>query len=209
MLLTLAIIFWLGFLGLFAWRAYPFLTKSYPDTKPPYRDEEMNSYFTPTMVHNSVGIWRIEDTLNTVEWLDKNVPLNAVVLVDNRYRGLMMTNFKMDNRYIITNTWSERWSQEGLNSARKKGFTKIYLIWKNTSVKGFYRIFVWVADGRAAGFAPLVKTKFFWLKLKFVRLASGCQVAAGSVTNVGGKNIFQELSFSLTTTRGRPKNSSI
>lgn len=142
MLLTLAIIFWLGFLGLFAWRAYPFLTKSYPDTKPPYRDEEMNSYFTPTMVHNSVGIWRIEDTLNTVEWLDKNVPLNAVVLVDNRYRGLMMTNFKMDNRYIITNTWSERWSQEGLNSARKKGFTKIYLIWKNTSVKGFDRIFV-------------------------------------------------------------------
>lgn len=142
MLWTLATIFWLGFLGLFAWRAYPFLTKSYPETRPPYKDEEINSYFTPTMVHNSVGIWRIEDTLEAIEWLDKNVSAGAVVLVDNRYRGLMMTNFKMDNRYIVTNTWSDSWSKEGLNFARKKGFKNIYLIWKNTSVKGFDRIFL-------------------------------------------------------------------
>lgn len=142
MLWVLAVIFWFAFLVLSFWRVWPFLTASYPDAKPPFKDDQLNSYFPATMVHNSVGIWRIEDTLDAVEWLDKNVPPGAVVLVDNRYRGLFMTNFEMDNRYVISNTWSDSWSKKGLSYARGKGFQNIYLIWKNTSIKNFDRIYV-------------------------------------------------------------------
>lgn len=129
---ALAIIFWIGLLGILILRAWPFLTRSYPDAQPPLADDRINEYFPRTMVHNSVGIWKIEDILDCVDWLDKNVPPGAAVIVDNRWRGLMLTNFELDNRYIITNAWSEQWPRQTYEFAVLKGFKEVYLIW-NTS----------------------------------------------------------------------------
>lgn len=138
----LSTLFWVVFLSLFIWRAFPFLTKDYNDAKAPLANDELNNYFPRTMVHNSVGIWKIEDTFNCVEWLNERVPSGAVVLVDNRYRGLMMTGFELDGRSIITNNWSDQWSKKGLQYAKEKGFSDVYLIWKYTTIKGFDRIYV-------------------------------------------------------------------
>jgi len=129
---TLAIIFWLGFIGLFLYRAVPFLTKSYQDARPPLADDQLNEYFPRTMIHNSVGIWKIEDVLECIDWLNKNVPSDAAVIVDNRWRGLMLTHFDLDNRYIITNAWSEQWPRQTYEFAVLEGFKDVYLIW-NTS----------------------------------------------------------------------------
>ena len=139
---TLAVIFWLGFIGLFIWRAIPFLSADYKDAKPPLANEVINSYFPRTMVHNSIGLAKIDDNFQCVKWLNDRVPSGAVVLVDNRWRGLMMTNFEMDNRYIITNNWSDSWSKNGLEFAQKKGFKDIYMIWNSGRINGFDRIFV-------------------------------------------------------------------
>lgn len=137
----LATIFWLGFFGLFIFRALPFLIKDYPDAKPPLANDRLNNYFPRTMVHNSVGIWKIENTLNAIKWLDKNTPSGAVVLVDNRYRGLMLTHFEMDNRYIISNNWSDNWPKSSFAFAKKKGFKDIYLIWPVMPIRGFDKVY--------------------------------------------------------------------
>jgi hypothetical protein len=129
---TLAIIFWLGFISLFLYRAVPFLSKEYHEAKPPLANDILNEYFPRTMVHNSVGIWKVGETLDCIKWLNENVPSGAAVIVDNRWRGLVLTNFDLDNRYIITNAWSEQWPRQTYEYAVEKGFKNVYLIW-NTS----------------------------------------------------------------------------
>lgn len=140
--LVLAIIFWVGYFSLFLFRAIPFVSASYPDAKPPLANEKINIYFPRTMVHNSVGIWKIEYTLDCVQWLNQNAPAGSVVLVDNRFRGLILTRFNLDGRYIITNPWSEKSPEANLKLARKKGLTHIYLIWNTLkSIDGFDRFY--------------------------------------------------------------------
>jgi len=138
----LAAIFWLGFFGLFIWQDIPFLAASYIDAKPPYANDAINSYFPRTMVHNSVGIWKIQSTLDCVKWLNSHAPSGSAIIVDNRYRGLMMTGFQMDNRYIITNSWSETLQDSNLEMATQNGFWPIYLIWNTSrSIDGFDRLY--------------------------------------------------------------------
>lgn len=138
----LAAIFWLGFLGLFIWRDIPFLTASYIDAKPPLANDSINSYFPRTMVHNSVGIWKIQSTFDCVGWLNRHAENGSAIIVDNRYRGLMMTGFDMDNRYLITNSWSETLQNRNLEIAKKGGHSPIYLIWNTSrSIDGFDRVY--------------------------------------------------------------------
>lgn len=138
----LATIFWIGYLGLFIWRSWGFLTANYSDAKPPLANEELNNYFPRTMVHNSIGMSELNDVLNIVQYLDKTAPPGSVILVDNRYRGMMVTHFSIDNRYIITNPWSETIESSTLEAAKKTNYWPIYLIW-NTSkgIPGFDRIY--------------------------------------------------------------------
>jgi len=139
---VLSAIFWLSFLGLFVWRDIPFLTASYADAKKPLANDSINSYFPRTMVHNSVGIWKIQSTLNCVLWLNENAESGSAIIVDNRYRGLMMTEFDMDNRFLITNSWSETLQDRNLEIAKENDFWPIYLIWNTSkSIDGFDRVF--------------------------------------------------------------------
>lgn len=135
-------LFWLLFFGLLLLRAIPFISADYSEAKPPLVNEKINIYFPRTMVHNSVGIWKIEYTFDIIQWLNQNAPPGSVILVDNRFRGLMLTRFNLDGRYIITNPWSEKSPEANLELARKKGFEPIYLIWNTLkSIDGFDRIY--------------------------------------------------------------------
>lgn len=155
---ALAIIFWLVFISLFVWRAIPFLASDYPNAKPPLVNDALNEYIPRTMIHNSVGIWKIENTFDCVQWLDQYVPRGSVILVDNRYRGLMLTKFDLDDRYIITTAWSEYWPSKSLDLAREKGFQNIYLIWNYQKwIKGFDRVYT--SGNMAVYKAILPKTK--------------------------------------------------
>lgn len=136
--LSLAILFWIGFLGLLARQAWPFLFSTYSSAKPPLANDAFNTYFPRTMIHNSVGFSRIDNTLNCIKWLDQNAPSDSIILVDNRYRGLMLGNFSMDNRFVVTNIWSEQVPKTSFDYAKSQGYWPIYLIWNNTgSIRGF------------------------------------------------------------------------
>lgn len=139
--LTLAIIFWTVYLGFFISRAWPFLTANYIDVKPPLANDELNSYFPRTMILNSIGINETADTVKAIEWLDNDAPSGSVILVDNRYRGMMITHFKIDDRYIITNPWSETIQSSNLEAVKKTNYWPIYLIWNiSKAVPGFDRV---------------------------------------------------------------------
>ncbi|MCL5407565.1 MAG: hypothetical protein M1429_03660 [Patescibacteria group bacterium] len=136
--LSLAALFWFGFFALQIRQVWPFLTSSYSEATPPLANDALNEYFPRTMIHNSVGISRIDNTLNCIKWLDQNTPSGSVILVDNRYRGLVLSNFEMDNRFIITNAWSEQFSRTSFEYAKGQKYWPIYLLWNNTgSIKGF------------------------------------------------------------------------
>lgn len=138
----LAAVFWVSFIGFFIWQAVPFLTKDYRQAKPPLANDELNSYFPRTMVHNSIGIWQIPDTLDCIKWLDYRAPRESVILVDNRYRGLMLTQFDLDDRYIVTNPWSETIQSSTLEEAKNMNYWPVYLIWNvSRAVPGFDRIY--------------------------------------------------------------------
>ena len=143
-----AVVFWIGLLGFFAFRAKPFLMASYAQARPPLANDELNNYFPRTMVHNSVGLFDMKSTLAVVKWLNKNVPSGAVVIVDNRYRGVMITRFDIDNRYIITNSWSEKIQVSTLDLAKKLPHRPVYLIW-NTSkaIDNFDRVYAASSKG--------------------------------------------------------------
>jgi len=140
--LLLAVLFWIIYLGLFTWRALPFLATSYAKAKPPLNNDLINSYFPRTMILTSVGYKDIDDTVKAIEWLDQNAPPGSVILVDNRYRGVMLTHFNLDNRYVITNPWSETIQSSNLEAAKKLNYWPIYLIWNiSKAVDGFDRIY--------------------------------------------------------------------
>ncbi len=140
--MMLSAVFWLAVLSFFFYRAIPFLTAAYIDAKPPLANDSINSYFPRTMVHNSIGIWKIQSTLNCIKWLNNHAESDSVTIVDNRYRGLMMTEFAMDNRYIITNSWSETLQPSTVEMAKDSGHWPIYLIWNTSrSIDGFDRVF--------------------------------------------------------------------
>ena len=120
--LALAIIFWIIFLSLFINRAIPFLSADYRDAQPPLANEELNNYFPRTMLHTSLGLWELEDTLKVVEYLNKVAPPGSVILVDNRYRGILISHFDIDDRYIITNSWSETIQSSTLEAAKQTNF---------------------------------------------------------------------------------------
>lgn len=137
-----ALIFWVVFLGLFVWRAIPFLTADYSEAKPPLANDELNSYFPRTMIHNSIGLGEMKTTLKVVKWLDRNAPAGSIILVDNRYRGMMITNFNIDDRYIITNSWSENPQKAAMDLARSMNQQPVYLIWNiSKSIDGFDRVY--------------------------------------------------------------------
>lgn len=139
---SLAIIFWLIFFAFFIFRVIPFLTASYDQAKPPLANNDLNGYFPRTMVHNSLGLSEMQDTMKVVDWLNKRAPSDSIIVVDNRYRGLMLTNFDIDNRYILTNPWSEIMQRENLKIAKETGHFPIYIIWNiSGSIEGFDRIY--------------------------------------------------------------------
>ncbi len=138
----LSAIFWGFVFGFFLAKTWPFLTATYSEAKPPLANDEMNSYFPRTMVHNAVGLGHAQDTVNVVKWLDKMAPENSVILVDNRYRGFMITNFDMGNRFIITNSWSESIQESNLETVKEMNLRPIYIIWNVTkAIPGFDRIY--------------------------------------------------------------------
>jgi len=140
--LILVAVFWAGFIGFFIWRAVPFLTKDYRQAKPPMVNNELNTYFPRTMIHNSIGIWQIPDTLECIKWLDHRAPPGSVILVDSRYRGLILTQFDLDDRYIITNPWSETIQSSTLEKAKKMNYWPVYLIWNvSRAIPDFDRIY--------------------------------------------------------------------
>lgn len=140
--IILASIFWIFVFGFFLNRSWPFLTAKYSEAKPPLANDEMNSYFPRTMVHNAVGLEHAQDTVNVVQWLNKQAPENSVILVDNRYRGLLITNFDMDNRYIVTNSWSESIQEDTLEMIKKMNLRPVYIIWNVTkALPGFDRVY--------------------------------------------------------------------
>lgn len=140
--LAVAIGFWTVYFGWFVYRAAPFLTADYQQAKPPLSNDELNSYFPRTMVHSSLGIWLIPNTVKAVEWLNEHAQPGSVILIDNRYRGIMLTHFDIDDRYIITNPWAETIQSSTLEAAKKTNYWPIYLIWNITrSVDGFDRIY--------------------------------------------------------------------
>lgn len=139
--IALAIGFWTVYLGWFVYRAAPFLTADYHQAKPPLANDELNNYFPRTMVHSSLGVWLIPDTIKAVKWLNENAQPGSVIIIDNRYRGIMLTHFDVDDRYIITNSWSETIQPSALEAAKKTNYWPIYLIWNITNaVDGFDRI---------------------------------------------------------------------
>lgn len=140
--LSVAVIFWLAVFGFFFSRAWPFLTADYDQAKPPFINEELNNYFPRTMVHNSLGLRLIPDTIAVVDWLNAHAPAGSVILVDNRYRGVMLTRFNIDDRFIITNSWSETVNSSTLEVARKSNYWPIYLIWNvSRTIPNFDRVY--------------------------------------------------------------------
>lgn len=139
---TLTAVFWLALFSFLSWQIYPFLTADYKDAKPPLANDELNSYFPRTMVHNSVGLWEISNVLDVADWLNKNAPSGSLIIVDNRYRGPMLTRFDIDDRYILTNPWSERLQESTFELARKLNYQPVYLIWNITkAIDGFDRVY--------------------------------------------------------------------
>ncbi len=138
----LAVVFWVVTFGFFIGKSWPFLTADYRQAKPPLANDELNSYFPRTMVHSSLEIWLIPDTVAAIKWLDQHAPAGSVILVDNRYRGMMLTNFSIDDRYIITNEWSNTIQSSALDLAKKSNYWPIYLIWNiSRSIPDFDRVY--------------------------------------------------------------------
>jgi hypothetical protein len=124
------------------WYVIPFLAANYDDSRAPFYDEKINSYFPPSMIHNAVGYEHIPAVLANISYLNDKLPRNAVLVVDNRYRGMVMTQLDLTNRIVYASPWSSKINTNLINSLRENYLGPIYLIWSTyENVDGFKRIY--------------------------------------------------------------------
>lgn len=139
---ALGVLIFLSFIIFFFAINRPFLTTPNKDAKAPFLNSQLNAYIPPTMLNNAVGYENLDHVLNSIQFLNTKTPENAVILIDNRYRGLILTKLNYDNRYVYTYAWASKPNEEIIQEVRDKNLGPIYTIWTYRSgVKGFDRVF--------------------------------------------------------------------
>jgi len=137
----LAIIFWLAFIGLFVWHNFPFVSIRSDQAQKPYLNSQINAYLPPSMINNSVGFENMNDILNCIEYLNQKGVDKSVIVIDQRYLGILLLKFDFSNDYIYSYPWSKRISQKTLAQLKVQNIGQIYTIWTHTTITGFERMY--------------------------------------------------------------------
>jgi len=131
----------IAYFGLFICYNFPFISTPSQEAKPPFKSEKYNSLLPPSMINNSVGFESIKEVEDCIAYLNVT-PTNSVVLIDNRYRGMVLTNLDYSQRYVYTYPWSPKINQALIDELRTKNIGPIYMIWtSHESIPEFDRAF--------------------------------------------------------------------
>lgn len=132
----------IAYCALFVVRVYPFLTAEYDDSKKPFLDKTINAYFPPTMVHNAVGYENIKAVLACILYLDRKMPEGSIILIDNRYRGLVLTWLDHSKRYVYSYPWSQNINETIIKKLREDDTAPVFTIWNSQEdLAGFKRMY--------------------------------------------------------------------
>lgn len=141
LLKTIAVISWLALTGLIVGRNFPFVSVPSQFAQPPYLNPKINAYLPPSMVNNAVGFENIKDVLSCLDYLDLKASKDSVIVVDNRYRGLLLLKFDFSRDYIYSYAWSAKINQKTLADLPINNSGPVYTIWANANIEGFKRVY--------------------------------------------------------------------
>jgi len=141
-LTSFAVIFWLAYLSLFVYPSWAFVDTPVKKAKMPFANKLTNQYFPVSMLNNSVGFENIADVLKCIEYINSQAPDQSIVAVDNRYRGIVITNLDFSKGYVYSFPWSSKVNQDTLLRLRSQDIGPVYTIWSpDFTVKSFRRVF--------------------------------------------------------------------
>ncbi len=130
------------YLGMISCYNLPFVITSGKDAKPPFLNPDWPGFFPPSLIHNAVGFDNINNVIEAIIYINQKSPPNSVILIDNRYRGLVITKLNYSQRYVYTYPWSNTISQDILNQVRSQSQGPMYIIWTvHDTIPGFERVF--------------------------------------------------------------------
>jgi len=93
------------------------------------------SYFPSTMLHNTIPLRDVEESVKAIEWLNTRMNNGSVVLVHCAFTSWMRLHLNSENLMIVYGKDAE----DALKAALENNFHTIYLIWWNESI-GWYGI---------------------------------------------------------------------
>lgn len=132
----------LSYLAVIFLYSWPFINTTYDKTAKPFVDPAINAYFPPTMIHNAVGYKNLRSVLAAVNYLDRKAPSGAIIMIDNRYRGIVLTKMDYRHRFVYSYPWTADLNQKALEDLREKDLGPIFTIWSSQDNQtGFDRVF--------------------------------------------------------------------
>ncbi|OGD56034.1 hypothetical protein A2V71_03945 [Candidatus Berkelbacteria bacterium RBG_13_40_8] len=130
------------YLGVIAAYSLPFVITPGKDAKPPFSNPNWPGFFPPSLIHNAVGFDNINNVIETILYINQNTPDSSVVLIDNRYRGMVLTKMNYSKRYVYTYPWSDTISPDVLNQVRAQSKGPMYVIGSvYGTIAGFEKVF--------------------------------------------------------------------
>ncbi len=89
-------------------------------------------YFPSTMLHNTVPLQDVEDTMRAMQWLDDQMDTDSSVII--HYAFLSWARLYLDRGIIIHYV---RESQVALNMALERGVSSVYLVWWGEDIQWY------------------------------------------------------------------------
>lgn len=107
---------------------YPFLTAPQDKAKKEFSNIKFTGLMPSTMIWNAIGYKNEKDVLLMIAYANKHLEKNSVLLVDNRYRGLILVNYDYSQRYVVTYTSSPTLDKTVVNEFKDTKLGPIYTI---------------------------------------------------------------------------------
>lgn len=156
---TLGVIILLAYLGFLSYKNYPFVTTRIKDVKPPFSNEKFNGYFPNTMINNAVGLGEVDNVTSSINYINQKTATNSVIVIDNRYRGMVLTGLDFSQRYVYTYPWSAKVNMDIINDLRAKKLGPTYIIWSvHDKIAGFEQVY---RSGQIAVYRDKVTYEYF------------------------------------------------
>lgn len=139
---SIAAILLAGYLFVFIYTNYPFVATPTVKASAPFLNSKYNEYQPPSMLNNAVGFENLSNILSCIDYVNENAPDEAIIMIDNRYRGIGLLKLDYSKKMLYIYPWSKKIPSKNVKEILDGNYGPIYTIWDSGATpKNFEKVY--------------------------------------------------------------------